>query len=82
MKATLGDILGGEVEIPDDVQHYQVKDGESIIYRGYGEQGAGVDVDRLMREKVSGLWLHFWDSWPASCEWVVEREESKKGASK
>lgn len=74
--AKLEDILGGEVEIPADIQHYQVKSDAGIIYRGYGTESAGADIDRLMKEKVSALWLEFWEQWPASCEWVVEWEEN------
>lgn len=74
MKASLGDILGGEIEIPASVQHYQVMEADGTIYCG-GGTGAGEDLDRLMREKVSALWWNFWDSWPASCDWTVEWKE-------
>jgi len=74
MIVTLDDIMNCEVEIPAEVQHYTIKSVDGIVYRGYGESGAGADLDRLMNEKVSALWLHFWDEWPRSLDWTVEWE--------
>ena len=73
--ATLDDVMGGIVEIPAAVQHYEIKSDGDIIYRGYGAAGADADIDRLMKERISALWLHFWEEWPGSCDWVVEWEE-------
>ncbi len=76
MKATLEQITGGDVEIPVGIQHYQVVGADGVIYRGYGGAGAGADLDCLMIERVSALWWHFWESWPASCDWTVEWEDA------
>jgi hypothetical protein len=75
MKATLEDVLSGDVEIPASVQHYLVRDSERWLVHSGQADDISADLWEMFKSESSLFGKKMRDSWPASCEWVVSWEE-------
>lgn len=75
MKATLEQILGGEVEIPVEVKHYKILDKGRLLHQGFNEKGAGYDLCQEIYIRKDAFGRAFDGAWESSCDWIVEWEE-------